>query len=82
MGSDRKPDDWEPFEDKWVGAAPQVCDLCGQKFTDEFIDGRTIYGPWTFLCSECHRTKGCGFGTEKGQRFKKPAKGFWTKVEG
>lgn len=67
---------------KWVGTPPKGCDICGLEFTDEFIDGRTIYGAWAFLCLECHQTKGCGFGTGNGQRFKKQAEGFWVKVEG
>jgi len=66
----------------WCGSPPEKCDLCGKGFEREFIDGRTIYGAWAFMCKGCHASRGCGLGTGHGQRYEKKGDGFWVKVEG
>ena len=32
-------------------------------------DGRTISGPWAYMCEECFVRFGVGLGTGKGQRL-------------
>jgi len=55
--------------DKWFGATPKSCDLCGAEIKGEFIDGRTIMGPWGILCPRCHKANGVGLGLGRGQRY-------------
>ena len=52
-----------------ITATQYVCAFCEKELIKERIDGRTVYGPWADMCSTCHRTHGCGFGTGRGQRF-------------
>jgi hypothetical protein len=56
---------------KWNGHVPGKCDICKSKITTTFIDGKTQGGPWGILCQDCHRTRGCGLGTGKGQKYTK-----------
>jgi transposase-like protein len=44
------------------------CDIC-KKETKFYIDGKTKIGKWAFMCKECHKTYGVGFGLGKGQRY-------------
>lgn len=44
----------------------KVCDICGAKAT---IDGKTKFGPWAYMCTECHKRDGVGFGIGKGQKL-------------
>ena len=55
--------------DKWHGSIPTNCDLCGGKIENEFINGKTIYGPWGILCPRCHKAAGVGLGLGLGQRY-------------
>lgn len=66
---------------KWLGSAPEKCDLCGAKITETFIDGRTVMGPWAKMCNNCHTMFGVGLGTGFGQRYKKNGTD-WIKTEG
>lgn len=63
---------------KWHGAA-ECCQICGQKFEDFFIDGRTVRGYWALMCLPCHLDFGVGLGTGKGQKYRVSDK---VKVEG
>lgn len=56
-------------EKKWMGSEPIHCDLCGEAFTQVFIDGKTMQGPWGLLCSVCHEVYGVGLGTGRGQMY-------------
>lgn len=68
----------------WYGSNPQRCQLCNRTFVDgEFIDGRTMHGPWAMMCPTCHHDNGVGLGTGKGQRYAlNPETEEWEKVEG
>lgn len=61
---------------KWMGDAPEKCDLCGRRFgtlfpggRTIFIDGRTKQGPWGLLCGPCHCDHGVGLGEGDGQMY-------------
>lgn len=38
-------------------------------------DGKTLFGPWAFMCAECFPLYGMGLGTGLGQRLIKEEKG-------
>lgn len=72
----------------WVGE-PGTADKFGQRddfgflIGNEFIDGKTIYGPWGIMAGgQSFATHGVGLGTGKGQRYAKQPDGRWKKVEG
>lgn len=46
-----------------------TCDFCQHEVT-EWIDGKTIYGPWANMCLACYKTRGIGIGLGLGQRYK------------
>lgn len=48
------------------------CDICKEK--KAIIDGKTIYGPWAFMCKKCFFEVGVGLGLGKGQLLKKEKK--------
>jgi hypothetical protein len=57
-------------EKKWMGAKPDSCDLCGHVLkSGQFIDGKTVHGPWAIMCPTCHLMYGVGLGTGLGQRY-------------
>ena len=58
------------------------CDICRGEIADQFVDGKTTYGPWGILCLRCHKDKGCGLGMGRGQRYERQDDGRWLKVEG
>ena len=62
---------------KWLGPVPTRCDVCCAQINDEFIDGRTVYGPWANMCCECHSQ----IGTGKGQKYERDNES-WVKVAG
>jgi len=43
------------------------CDLC-RTVTARF-DGRTIHGPWAYMCQACFDIHGVGLGTGFGQEL-------------
>lgn len=48
------------------------CDFCKRDVRDvgeEFVNGRTIYGPWAVMCADCYPKYGIGIGTGKGQVY-------------
>jgi hypothetical protein len=59
-----------PIEQKWMGAKPDSCNLCGEKLgAGQFVDGKTIFGPWAIMCPACHDLSGVGLGTGLGQKY-------------
>lgn len=74
----------------WMGSTPTKCDLCGQPLGTQFIDGKTIMGPWGILCTICHGHVGVGLGLGKGQLYQKEEQpdalgllqSVWKKVAG
>ena len=55
------------------------CNFCERDLNgQEFVDGKTVFGPWAIMCLNCYRDKGVGLGTGKGQRYD----GKGKKVEG
>ena len=40
------------------------CDFCGSWAV---YDGRTIFGPWAYLCEACFQIFGVGLGLGRGQ---------------
>ena len=72
----------------WLSEVPAEDDF-GLKITDEFIDGKTIMGPWAMMTPRSWKLYGgnCKLGLGMGQRYKlnpdatKPHE-KWPKVEG
>lgn len=67
----------------WIGVSSMICDICRDDLESlgEFVDGKTLYGPWAKMCLGCHESKGCGLGTGRGQHFKKQGEQF-VKISG
>jgi len=70
------------MEKFWMGQAPKNCDICGDKVTNTFVDGKTKFGPWGFMCPHCHNDAGYGVGTARGQKYTRQADGRWLKTGG
>lgn len=74
---------------RWTGKPPACCDLCKAPIANDFVDGRTIGGPWANMCLDCHAVNGAGLGLGKGQHYRL-TKGerhdgrdaYWAKVAG
>lgn len=43
------------------------CDLCGGG--EALYDGKTIHGPWAYMCQRHFDSIGVGLGTGRGQRL-------------
>lgn len=73
------------MKSKWHGVTPTQCEVCGEKLTDEFIDGRTQVGFWAIMCIPCHKEFGVGLGVGKGQKYSvkkvKDGEKEWIKVK-
>jgi len=54
---------------EWISPAPKECDLCHQKLTNSFVDGKTDLGPWGIMCCQCHAIHGSGLGIGRGQQY-------------
>lgn len=53
-----------------IRPATQQCDFC-RTSVGEYVDGKTIYGPWANMCLTCYKTKGVGrLGLGLGQHYK------------
>ena len=65
----------------WQSGHPTACDICEASITNEFIDGKTTFGPWGIMCSSCHAANGIGLGLGRGQKYRKIIEHF-EKVEG
>lgn len=48
----------------------QSCNLCKEEDLDEFVDGKTEFGPWANMCASCYATTGMGIGVGLGQHYK------------
>jgi len=59
----------------------EVCQLCGKTLENIVIDGKTVHGPWGYMCPACHNKFGVGLGTGKGQRYVRHP-GGWLKTDG
>ena len=66
----------------WMGSTPDKCDNCGQEIGAQFVDGKTVMGPWGMLCVACHKTIGVGLGLGKGQLYEYQKSGDWLKIKG
>lgn len=64
----------------WLGE--KKCNICNETCVDVLIDGRTIYGPWAVMCVACHKSKGVGIGTGKGQQYRESENGDFVKDAG
>lgn len=53
----------------WNGSKPTHCQVCERPIGKTFVDGATAVG-WAILCPPCHRMRGRGLGTGKGQQFR------------
>lgn len=51
------------------GAVDQGCQVCGGHFDEFVIDGRTLQGPWAYMCQTCHHQIGVGLGLGRGQKY-------------
>ena len=60
----------------WLGPLPIICDICHSQVGEEFVDGRTIYGPWANMCHDCFKQIGVGL------HYKKDETGKYLKIEG
>lgn len=62
---------------------PVVCDLCPRPIKEEFIDGKTIFGTWANMCTNCWEKYGIGeLGLGKGQKYRKMPDKVFHKVDG
>jgi hypothetical protein len=57
-------------------------DNFAEPLRQEFIDGKTTFGPWAIMTPDSHKAHGVGLGLGKGQRYAKQPDGRWLKVEG
>ncbi len=55
----------------WIGDAPEKCEICSERLVSIFVDGSTVYGPWSVMCIRCHYLIGIGLGPGKGQKYRK-----------
>jgi len=44
------------------------CNICN--VNDAEYDGKTVRGPWAYMCEGCFDEYGIGLGTGKGQKLK------------
>ena len=66
----------------WIGPPPSHCDICKEEIKYIFIDGRTKYGLWASLCTECAMDADVRLGTGSGQAYKLDAiTGIWNRME-
>ncbi len=66
----------------WVSKVPDV-DTYGNPIHDEFVDGKSMgTNQWGLFTPTVYAVIGSGFGTGRGQRYKKQSDGKWLKVEG
>jgi len=49
------------------------CDFCGDP---ALYDGKTMAGPWAYMCEACFKKYGTGLGTGIGQRIVKDIGGI------
>lgn len=62
--------------------APNECQVCNQRIQTVFVDGKTLAGPWAYMCVTCHDRYGIGLGTGHGQLFEVNEDRSYQKVWG
>lgn len=67
----------------WAGEVGPLDDF-KHPIQDEFIDGRTVFGPWGIMTPDSWMRVGVKqpLSPGIGQRYKKQEDGRWLKVEG
>jgi hypothetical protein len=65
----------------WCGEGPKVCQICDRPITDSFVDGKTQWDCWAFMCKDCWEMHGEGLGLGKGQIYGRQQDGRWLKLE-
>ena len=65
--------DVRTFED-WHNPLPNLCDICGKKITDTFVDGKVHNASWAIMCPKCFEQVGSGLGIGQGQMYLKATK--------
>lgn len=64
----------QPAKAPQVDSEAPTCDvhavLLGKPGVPATVDGKTVLGPWAFMCDACHFTYGVGFGVGKGQTLR------------
>ena len=58
------------------------CDICDRPDLDIIVDGKTIHGPWAWMCVDCYREVGVGLGLGRGQLFIQYKDGELIKIAG
>lgn len=59
-----------PSVSRWLGGIPKTCQICSIPLTRQFIDGKTVFGPWAIMCVLCARDQGIKeYGTGVGQLY-------------
>ena len=58
----------------WSNPIPNRCDICGEKITDTFIDGKVYNASWAIMCPKCFEQVGSGLGVGQGQMYLKGTK--------
>lgn len=48
----------------------KTCDICHSQVGQEYVDGKTVYGPWANMCTGCFNTVGIGLGVGLGQMYR------------
>ena len=71
----------------WRGSPPVQCDFAQRTsgkhdIRTNFVDGRTLAGPWAIMCLACLKRYGVGVGSSIGQHYQQQEDGKWLKVEG
>jgi hypothetical protein len=54
---------------KWLSSVPENCEVCKRKLEGQFVDGRTVWGPWAIQCTTCFNDAKFGYGIGKGQLY-------------
>lgn len=67
---------------KWMGSTPK-CDFCEKtgNTLQQFVDGRTVFGPWAIMCPDCFKKNGVGVGLGSGQEYHRQEDGTYLKVK-
>ena len=58
----------------WSGSIPTRCDICGEKITNTFIDGKVHNAAWAIMCRKCFDNVGSGLGPGQGQIYLRATK--------
>lgn len=57
---------------EWIGAVPEVCEICGRSIKDVFYDVKTAQGCWACMCPACfYRLSAGKLGLGSGQRYER-----------